>query len=132
MPAHVEIDMRVMAVTRMSIGHGSNIASPFRHMRRTAMNRLSLIAIGGSLTALGAALPANAKSPAPLPAEARVTDIDSDAERLQLQALWAAARSCPADAAFDFLPQRVSDGCVNRVIVRESGDDLAMHPKSDN
>lgn len=92
------------------------------------MNRLSLIALGGSLAALVIATPSFAKTPAPLPAEARVNDTDSDAERLQLQALWTAKQSCPADAALDFAPQRVSDGCFNGVVLRESGDTLAMEP----
>lgn len=95
------------------------------------MNRLSLIVIGGSLAALVAAVPAQAKTPAPLPAEAHVANDDSDAQRLQLQALWTAKRTCPADAALDFAPQRVLDGCVNRVVVRETGDTLAMEPHTD-
>ncbi len=92
------------------------------------MNRLSLIAIGGSLGALVVAPPSFAKAPAPLPAEARFNDADSDAERLQLQALWTAVQSCPADAVLDFAPQRGLAGCVNRVVVRETGDTLAMEP----
>jgi hypothetical protein len=125
-----KVTARVMTVTRNADCHGSENTSPFRPKRKTVMNRLSFFAIGGSLAALLAVGPALAKSPAPLSADARVVDYD-DAERLQLQALWTAKQSCPIDAARDVISQRVWDGCVSPVAIRESGDALAMNPKID-
>jgi hypothetical protein len=95
------------------------------------MNRLSLIAIGGSLVALVAAAPVDAKTPAPLPIQARVAYDDSTIERSQLEALWTVRQSCPADAAVDFRPQRRSDRCVNAVAFRETRDTPATAPKTD-
>jgi hypothetical protein len=122
---------RVTAVTRILIDCGSKNASPFRQMRRTAMNRLSLISICGSLAALAAAVPAHAKSPAPLPIEARVANHDDDAEQLQLRALWNTKRACPADAAIDVMPPRFWDGCTNPAALRESTDAFATGPETD-
>jgi hypothetical protein len=92
------------------------------------MNRFSRIALGGSLAALSAAAPLQAKSPTPCFSDPAALDHSVEAraesERAQLKALWSATHDCPIDAKPDFVPQRGVQTCSARAL-HQPGNDLA-------